>query len=239
MAEETQRDEAIVPPYLPWPTFTAFIEKLNKTAVPNRIDPTVIKNLSGTVQGQLLNALKFLELTNGNGAVTEALKNLVKAYATPKWREILGEHFLESYGELIGTLDLDTATPGELRERFREVGEIEGDTVEKAMRFYLNALKDAGISYSPHLKIRQRATRGPNKKTRRNTADGGSGIEDDDAFAAPEDTFKIPLDVLGVNAVLFLPMDINQKRWEAISQYVKTVIGLRTTAMGGDDETAK
>jgi hypothetical protein len=233
MAEDSQKEAATIPPYLPWPTFTAFIEKLNKTAIPNRIDSTLIKNLSGTVQSQLLNALKFLGLTNGNGAVTEKLKALVKTYGTPQWGETLGESFIDSYNELIGSIDLDTATPGELKERFREVGGIEGDTIEKAMRFYLNALKDAGISYSPHLKIRQRAPRGvgQRRKSRAATAAAGSGGEGEglggEGYEPPKGTFEIPLNIIGQEGSVFLPEDITVERWKQINQYVEMVIGLR------------
>jgi hypothetical protein len=232
MSEDSPNEPAIIPPYLPWPTFTAFIEKLSKTAVPNRIDASLIKNLSGTAQGQLLTALKFLALTNGNGAVTDKLRTLVKAYATADWANTLSESFMEAYQEVIGTLDLDTATPGELKERFREIGQIEGDTVEKAMRFYLNALKDAGISYSPHLKIRQRAPRGSIQRRKGRTAasSAGGGEGEDlggEGYEPPEGVFEIPLNIIGQEGSIFLPEDITVERWRRINQYIEMVVGLR------------
>lgn len=230
MAEDNQQETPSIPPYLPWPTFTAFIEKLNKTAVPNRIDPTLIKNLSGTVQGQLLNALKFLGLTNGSGVVTEKLKNLTKAYGTPQWAETLGDTFEEPYSLIIGTIDLDTTTPGELKERFREGGDIDGDTIEKAMRFYLNGLKDANISYSPHLKIRQRAPRGSGQRRKgRAAAPAAEGAEiGGEGYEPPEGTFEIPLNLIGQEGSVFLSDSITVEQWGQINKYVEMVIGMRT-----------
>jgi Family of unknown function (DUF5343) len=235
MAEDNQKDAIDIPPYLPWPTFIAFVEKLNKTAVPNRIDPTLIKNLSGTAQSQLLSALKYLGLTNGNGAVTDKLKTLVKAYGTPNWAEALSEHFMDSYSELIGTLDLDTATPGELKERFREYGGIEGDTVEKAMRFYLNALKDAGVSYSPHLKIRQRAARGTGQRRRKAVTGGGAVNEafgDNGDYGdppIPEGTIKLPFPLPNKPlTTLILAEGISEAEWSMIDGYVRNYIKLST-----------
>lgn len=230
MPEESAQEKSNTPPYLSWPTFSGFIGKLKNTVVPNRIDPTLLTNLSGTTQGQLLGALKFLRLTNGNGGVTERLKDLVRTYGTVDWAGVLAETIESSYKPIIGSLDLNSATSGELKEQFRKVGGIEGDTIERAMRFYLNALKNAGISYSPHLKIRQRALRGSGIRKRgkgalSNTADEG---DDDETYDEPETlggTIKLPFPLPNKPlTTIILAQGISEAEWSMIDMYVRNYI---------------
>jgi len=113
-----------------------------------------------------------------------------------------------------------------VRERFKNFGGVEGGTINSALRFYLSALKEAYIPYSPHLVVRQRAPRGSSTR-KRNTTKTAAGEEDDEEFEIPEDTFEVSLDILGIGDKLLLPEDLVPEQWEAISDYVKVVIGLR------------
>ncbi len=238
-SEEKQPENKQAPPYVPYQTFEAFLERLKGTVTPTRIDSSVLRHLSGSTQTQLLSALKFLGLIKTDGAVNESLRRMVIAYKTQKWKEELTALIAAPYRPIIGDLDIATATSAQLKERFREAGGVEGDTVEKCIRFYLMVLKEAGVQFSPLLKIRQRIARGTGSKRankQRSAAPSAVSENGDEDFQAPEGTFKIPLDILGIAAVLYLPTEITQKRWDAISQYVKTLIGLRATAMGADED---
>jgi hypothetical protein len=236
---DQQENTRLAPPYISWQTFEAFLDRIKGTVTPTRIDSSVLKHLSGTAQSQLQSGLKFLNLVQADSTTTPAFKELVAAYKSPKWKEQLGRVLQDAYSPLIGPLDIKTATPGQLKERFREAGGVEGETVEKCIRFLLIAFKQADIPFSPHLPIRQRSPRQNSgakrgSKPKAATDNGRERDDDDEKDIAPEGTFKIPLDILRINAVIYLPEDISEARWEQISSYVKTVLSFRTKP--ADDE---
>src|SRR5690606_20346586 len=71
-----------------------------------------------------------------------------------------------AYGELHEGLNLEAGTLGELQERFRAAGALSGSVVEKGIRFWLSAMKDAGIKVSPHFGNAPGASgSGPKKRT--------------------------------------------------------------------------
>src|SRR5260370_39713639 len=120
-----------------------------------------------------------------------------------------------------------------LRERFRSLGGVDGGTVDSAMRFYLSALKEADLPFSPHLVMRQRAPKGSGTRRRAITKARNALPDDDDnngEIEMPEGTFKIPFDIIGISASAYLPEDVSLEQWDAISGYVKTVIGYRQKA---------
>ena len=60
-----------------------------------------------------------------------------------------------AYAEVLGDLEIATATPHQIEGKLREAG-LEGSTLDKAMRFFIAAMKDAKISHSPHLGRRKK-----------------------------------------------------------------------------------
>src|SRR5437868_3491157 len=68
-----------LPPYIPLKTFLGFIQKLKDTVIPERVDGTLLRSYSGSVGRQLVAALKFVSLIDGNNYATENLKKAVKA----------------------------------------------------------------------------------------------------------------------------------------------------------------
>jgi hypothetical protein len=118
-----------------------------------------------------------------------------------------------------------------VRDRFKNFGGVEGATINSSLRFYLSALNEADIPYSPHLVVRQRAPRGSATR-KRGTLKPTTGEEEDEEIEIPEDTFEISLNILGVGGTLLLPEDLVPEQWEAISEYVKMVIGLRQRTQG-------
>ena len=95
------------------------------------------------------------------------------------------------------------------------------------MRFYISGLKEAEVPFSPHLVIRAPRTTAPGGSRKRN-ASRPSQEEPDVGEDPPEGTFRVSFDLLGLaGAAAFLPDDIDTKQWEAVSEYITTVIGLR------------
>ena len=118
--------------------------------VPAQIDASVLKSLSGTARSQLLSALRFMHLIDGDGIPSEGLKKLADAVSTPEWSTKLAEFLTEAYKPIIKGLDLKTATPKMLAESFKKFGGVEGGTVELALRFFLIGMKEAGVELSPY-----------------------------------------------------------------------------------------
>jgi hypothetical protein len=217
-------------PYISWKTFTSFVANIHGK-VPAQIDPSVLRNMSGTARSQLLSALKFLDLIDVDGTTKDRLKKLADSYNSEQWKPQLHDLIAHAYARVVNGLNITAATPAMLRERFRNAGGVDGGTVDSAMRFYLGALKEADISFSPHLVMRQRAPRGSTTR-RRGALKMTDGEEEEEEFDIHEDTFEVSLRILGVNGKLLLPEDLRPEQWEAISEYVKMVIGLRQRTQG-------
>jgi hypothetical protein len=166
MAKQKSKEEGSRPiaAYIPFKTFGAFIDKLHGTAVPPNIDSSVLRHMSGSMRSQLMSALRFLGLIDANGNTTESLRALVKAYKTDKWRDVLQHILYEAYDEVVGNVDLDTGTGANLDEAFRSRGSVDGQMLDKAVRFYLAALREVGQAFSPHFasrKVKKAAARKP------------------------------------------------------------------------------
>src|SRR5207245_1879298 len=163
-AASAQRDEVLTPPYVPWPTFVGFIERLSKTAIPTQVDSSVMTGMSGSAQSALRSGMRFLQLIEGNGIVTKRLRDLVAAYGGDHWKDTLGEMLANAYAMFLGDVDLENATMQQLAERFRVAGHVDGSVLRKAIRFYLSGLDETGGGYSPFL-----TNRGVVKTTKRST----------------------------------------------------------------------
>jgi hypothetical protein len=155
MAEQATKDRGISPPYVPFDTLKGFIETLSKTAVPPRVDRSIMPTLSGGAQNQLISALKFLKLIGSSGEVSEPLRSLVKTFGTDQWRTELSDVISAAYGDITNGLDLDTASSKQLVDHFRDRGKVDGQMLDKSVRFYIKALKESEVTYSPHFNTRQ------------------------------------------------------------------------------------
>ena len=146
-----ETEKKLLPPYVPYKTFGNFFESLKAIGIPQRIDRSVMKSMSGGLQGQLMLALEYLSLITDTGTPTDKLEHLVHSEGT-KRQEVLREILTSSYGFLFTDgLQLDRATASQFRERFEQTGAT-GDTLRKCMAFFLNSAKAAGIDLSSYLK---------------------------------------------------------------------------------------
>jgi len=153
-------EEKLAPPYLSYRTLRNYIEALSVTPMPDRIDRTVLGNLSGQVQTQLLNALRYLGLITDSGNPTESLRKLVTTEGDDR-KKMLAQVLRHRYPFLFSGFNLQGATPGQIRERFESEG-VSGDTTRKSVGFFLAAAKDAEIQLSPH--VRMRAMKKPRRR---------------------------------------------------------------------------
>ena len=227
MAKEN--GERAVLPYGSWKSFIAFIGKLNKTALPPRIDSSVMTGMSGSGKSELRAALRFLGLIDSADSVTPNLKGLVAAHGTEKWSEVLGEVLLNAYGAANNVLGgemewLDNGTAQLLREKFTAVSGMGGAALDRAIRFFLAGLDDAGITYSPHFKVRGARTasikRPSIKKQKRAAKVDTRQVE---GAPPPAGTVAVRLPIRGKpDAVITIPTDISEAEWAMIETFVRT-----------------
>lgn len=146
--KHTPRGRALaLPPYVSYATFRRFLDSL-KQALPSRIDRSVLGWFSPAAQAQLLLALRFLGLTGEKGQATERLEDLAAAQG-PLRQKLLRETVAGAYRQVVGGLNLQSATNGQLEEQFRKTG-ASGVTLRKCVAFFVSAMDDAGIAHSPY-----------------------------------------------------------------------------------------
>lgn len=139
------------PPYLSYRTFRNYLESLS-VGVPSRIDRSQMTTKNGTTQVLLLAALRYLGLISQKGLPSKELEQLVRAEGKSRqdlWRKILERSYPKFFNSAI---DLERTTARELSEVFESDGVSSKDTVRKCVTFLSQAVKDAGIKLSPHVK---------------------------------------------------------------------------------------
>lgn len=150
MAFDDTGHKRIAPPYAPYPSFKTFVTTLKEHVIPNRIDRSLLKNTSGTIQNQVMSAFKFFDLIDADGRPTDALRGLVEAIGTDDWPNALGGILRASYPDIFD-VTLEKASSQEFNDKFRATYQAEGDTFRKATTFFLKAAREAGIPLSPYL----------------------------------------------------------------------------------------
>lgn len=149
MASETKKTE--VPPYIAFSTFLSFIKGLEATGIPDRIDKSLLRNMSGSNQSALFAALKWFGLIDDAGLHGDPLESLVRSGDSVG--TVLRPMLTSAYKFMSdGSTDLGRATGGQIEERFRAYG-LSGATIVKAMSFFLAACKEAGVPLSAHIKL--------------------------------------------------------------------------------------
>jgi hypothetical protein len=167
MSEES-RESRPAWPYTSFKTLNNLIQRFEaEKAIPPRLDRSILGGSEGQ-KTQVLAAMKFLGLVQGaNNEVTPLFQQLVEH---PKDRQrLIGELLTKHYPEAtrLGTIN---ATAKQLEETF--VG-LTGDTLRKAVAFYLNAAKFANHKVSKHFKAPSSVGRRTSRKT---NGSGAMGI---------------------------------------------------------------
>lgn len=212
-----------LPPYVSFKTFEGFIQKLHDTAVPERVDTSLLRSYSGSVGRQLIATLKYLGLIEDSGRVTGKLEALAKSYGTSEWQQQVGDTISDAYVNVVGDLNLDVATHGQLVEKFKAQG-ADGQVLQKCVAFYIAALRNAGLTFSPYIAERPRGRPARRSKTR-------EGIEEQPAADTPQPQpgtvrFSFPIPDKSP-ATIFLPADLAGEDWEMIDNMVRAYIARR------------
>lgn len=150
-------------PYVGYPSYTNMIGGFKSIILPDRIDRSVLRGFSGIVGTQLLSALRFFAQINGAGQPTEHLKRLVDAHGTEGWAAEVEGQLRRAYAPLF-EINLASASPSQFSEKFKASYPAEGDTLRKAMTFFLNATRDAKINVSPLIMKGKKPRSGPTQR---------------------------------------------------------------------------
>lgn len=226
MAQSTPKDT--IAPYLPWATFKGYLQQLKSTAIPTRIDGTMMKGMSGSGQSALKTALRFFALIGDQGVVTQRLRDLVGALGTEAWAETLEPIVFESYQAVVQGVDLDNGTLGELQGVFRERAGVSGSVLKKAIRFWLAAMRDVGTTVSPHFgpsgvaSNDDKPKRASGARRRPRTPGGGAGQDTQNPPPRPPNTQEVRFPIRGKPDVqMWLPQDLDPREWAMVDGYMR------------------
>jgi len=167
--EKLKKLKRMLPPYLPYKNLIGFLESL-KAGMPDGIDQSLTKSLSGPLPHLLVSALEYLHLiVSKTGVPTEGLVRLLQAEGADR-QEILRKIIRSSYTFLFEEgFDLSRLTSRELQDRFSQTG-ARGDTLRKCTAFFLKAAIDAGMELSPEIKTIPGPAKGSKQKRRTKVA---------------------------------------------------------------------
>lgn len=154
-----------LPPYMPYKTFTTFLDHLRSVGLPSHVDKSTMQSMSGAMQSWTKSSLRYMNLIDGNDIPDDRLKKLVKAQGEDR-KPLLRDLFKSTYAFLNGKVDLSNTTPPKLKDAITALG-AQGETVEKIMTFMIAMAKDAGIPLSPYLTKRAVAQRRPKPRQAR------------------------------------------------------------------------
>jgi len=165
--EQNKEDKKWGPPYVAYKTFLNFLERLKAVGMPNKIDRAVVPSYSGAIQSHLFSALKYLKLMSQHNIPTEKLTKLVNSEGIER-QKVFKEILVTAYGFLFESgINLKGLTADELRKLFDKEG-LSGGTVSKAIKFFVEASKGAGIELSPYIgKFRNTASRSTGSKAKK------------------------------------------------------------------------
>jgi hypothetical protein len=183
MADDAGKGKDLSPPYTSFQSLKNLFGTLKENGIPGRIDRSLLNKFSGQVASQILTALRFLKLTDGQGHPTAALEAVVNASGTDDWPAALSDVIKAAYAPLF-SLNLASASPSQFNDTFRAAYNAEGDTFRKCMTFFLNAAREAKIPVSAYI-MQNKKPRGPVAQKKRAPK---VSIEPKGDAATPKDT---------------------------------------------------
>ena len=148
-----------LPPYISYRTFLNFLDRLQQ-GIPSRIDRSYwSERLSGSTGVQLISALRYMNLIDGQNVPNSRLRQLVDTRGNER-SDALRQIALESFDFLMQQhFDLKTATYAQLEEVFHSNFQITDSVKRKCVKFFVALASDAGIEFSPFILKKVRSLR--------------------------------------------------------------------------------
>lgn len=235
MDESTSK--RIAAPYLAFKTFTNFLAGFKQSGLPGRIDRTVMAGQSGATQSALMQTLKFLQLIKEDGTPTDQLSSLVAdGESQPSHYASLAKKYYSFVFD--SGIDVERATEGQLKEVFEKATGFTGETVRKAMTFFVQLAEKGTIKLSPHLKSGKgtvpSSTSSPSRPRRRR-ANGGN--DDDNGGGTPNPhqeesgvskTYEIALSLEDParKVVITAPLDLSDKELRRVHRWMQVTFDI-------------
>lgn len=170
----------VVAPYTSWKSALNVADRFRDSGgLPPRIDRSVLGGSEGQ-KTQIIATLRFFGWLKENGDVTEAFTRFVMG--TDKERHAIMKELLASLYPEASRLAGVNGTTRQLEETFTG---LSGDTLRKAVAFYLHASKYAGHPTSKHFKL-------PSFIARSNGARGGRRQATGSALTADDEIDDVP-----------------------------------------------
>lgn len=142
------------PPYIAFKTFLTLLSELKTNGMPPQIDRSVLRRFAGGLQGQILLALRSLDLIDSENRPNERFSALVEAYETDGFQIAMRGVIADAY-PYVFKLDLMTATPTMFADAFKDALEAKEDVLRKCRTFFLHAAKEIGIPIGPRIEKAQ------------------------------------------------------------------------------------
>lgn len=141
-----------LPPYISYRTFQHFIEMLEQDGVPARIDRSYWGDkYSGSVGTQLVGALHFLGLLDGDNVPTLHLKELIQRRGSQR-DLVLHQITTDAYVFMLGPeFDGQKATHAQLQELLHKHFQITDDVARKCIKFFVSIATEADVKVSPFI----------------------------------------------------------------------------------------
>jgi hypothetical protein len=180
--EAPNGNKIIVTPIAPYTSFKSLLTEIERMhgAIPPRVDRSYLRGSEGQ-KTQLMAAMRYLGLITPTGEVTPTLTTLVNnEKERPRLiKELLIKHYPKAHA-----LAATNGTQKQLQETFDG---LQGDTLRKAITFYLKAAKYAGLTVSKNFSIpygvssaRASGKKRPSGSARQVNGDSPSTPTDDD-----------------------------------------------------------
>lgn len=157
---EGGKQKARTPPYIAYKTLLTLLHELKTNGLPPQIDRSVLMRFAGGLQGQILMALRSLDLIDDVKKPTLKLATLVEAYDTPSFKDELRPIIEATYPSVL-KLDLMTATPSMFAEAFKNTTDAKEDVLRKCRTFFLHAAREVGIAIGPRIEKAKHPRRPP------------------------------------------------------------------------------
>jgi hypothetical protein len=148
--------------YIPFKTFLTAVTSFAQ-ALPIKLDRSAWPSLSNLLQGQTLNAFKFLGLTDKDGYVQPMLKQLAsEKLESAQFKSVLAEILKAKYRN-IAALASQHGTIAQLQETMRQYN-VSGTTLDRAIRFWTEAAKFSGVQFPPNWRKTRGASIGSSRR---------------------------------------------------------------------------
>ena len=162
------RSRKPLPPYVSYRTFRNFVDGL-QLGIPTRIDRSYWgERYSGSNGTQLMTALRFLGLIDGNSTPMTRLTELVSAKGSQR-SDILKQISYGAFDFLVdGSLEPQVATYAQLEKAFYNSYNVTGDVARKCIKFFIDLESDAGVPLSPFMVKKSKTIRASSGRKRTN-----------------------------------------------------------------------